>query len=241
MFEKECAFIWRLQIPFENLTTSVFLIETEQGYLLFDCACGDADVDGYILPALRELGVPFSSIRWLFCSHSHADHAGGTERILKCLPNVQTEADLPDCLQAIPLPGHTLDCRGLMDMRTRTLLSGDGLQFCGIGRFGCGLHSVCAYRKTLRRIHQEAPLTILASHDYVPFGNRADGVQQVNRWIEHCKEYTDEIAAHVHKCLARGIGNSSEITDLFRAAHLDLPPVHEVTIQSVMREEKSEK
>ena len=55
-FENIIGGIYRLKIPFESIYTSVFLIKTEQGNALVDCATYASDVDKYILPALNQQG-----------------------------------------------------------------------------------------------------------------------------------------------------------------------------------------
>lgn len=236
MFERETPHIWRLKVPFDNLTTSVFLIETDEGHVLFDCATTEEDVENHIMPAIAEAGVEQGNIKWLFCSHSHADHAGGMPGILRRMPHIRTADDLPKCLRAIPLPGHTAECRGLMDLRTRTLLSGDALQFCGVGRFGCGVQEVKAYLDTMKRIRMENPSCLLASHEYVPCGNRADGAQQVQQWLEVCRAYIGELENQARDCVCAGMSSAGEITRAFVHSHPQLPPVPEATFRSILKE-----
>ena len=52
LFERVIGRIYRLKIPFDTVYTSVFLVASESGAVLVDCATTSADVDGYILPAL---------------------------------------------------------------------------------------------------------------------------------------------------------------------------------------------
>ena len=44
-FLKEQEGIYRLKVPFEDLYTSVFLVETPQRLILVDCATTDDDVE----------------------------------------------------------------------------------------------------------------------------------------------------------------------------------------------------
>ena len=55
-FYKETDGIFRLQIPFDGLYTSVFLIKTASGAFLVDCGTTQADVEEILLPALEEIG-----------------------------------------------------------------------------------------------------------------------------------------------------------------------------------------
>ena len=82
-FERETDRIYRLKVPFEELYTSVFLIESERGAILMDCATTAEDVDSCILPALKQMGYAPSDIWAIVLSHRHSDHAGGLARLLE--------------------------------------------------------------------------------------------------------------------------------------------------------------
>ena len=137
-FEKIVDGIYRLKIPFDTVYTSVFLVLTESGRVLVDCATTDRDVDEYIIPALRELGIKPTDIRSIVITHNHGDHAGGLERILHHAPDIEIirEArELFDGILTYPLYGHAKEMIGLLDIRTGTLISGDGLQGAGIKQY----------------------------------------------------------------------------------------------------------
>lgn len=46
--------ILRIKIPYKDIYTSVFLIRTPQGDVIFDTAATDEDVEKYILPIIKE-------------------------------------------------------------------------------------------------------------------------------------------------------------------------------------------
>ena len=79
-FEELYPDIYLLKVPFSGLWTGVTLIKGEE-ICLIDSGAKDTDVDGLILPALAELGVDLSSVKWLLNTHSHGDHIGGHARI----------------------------------------------------------------------------------------------------------------------------------------------------------------
>ena len=56
IFYKETDKIFRLRVPFENLYTSVFLVEADEKKILVDCATTAEDVDAHIVPALKKMG-----------------------------------------------------------------------------------------------------------------------------------------------------------------------------------------
>lgn len=79
-FEELYPDIYLLKVPFSGLWTGVALIKGDENCLI-DSGAKDMDVDGHILPALAELGMDLSSIKWLLNTHSHGDHIGGHARI----------------------------------------------------------------------------------------------------------------------------------------------------------------
>ena len=186
--------IYRLKIPFDTVYTSVFLIKTVEKKILFDCATTADDVDTYIVPALGELGYFLSDVDMIVLSHSHEDHAGGRERILELAPRIEIVTDVrPLCkgVSTYPLPGHTADSIGVLDERTHTLLSGDGLQGAGVDKYRCYTKVPAKYLETLKRLEQDTRIeNILFSHAYEPWNrDLAFGRQAVDFCLSECKKY----------------------------------------------------
>ena len=50
--------IHRLEVPFLDIYTTVFLVETEEGIVVFDTATYPEDMDTYLVPALRAWNYP---------------------------------------------------------------------------------------------------------------------------------------------------------------------------------------
>lgn len=86
-FQKENNGIYRLCIPFEAIYTTVFVLEEDNEWILCDAATTAQDVKINILPALRDVCVDPD---YIFCSHSHSDHAGGLPAIRGAFPNAKT-------------------------------------------------------------------------------------------------------------------------------------------------------
>ncbi len=192
-FIKETSNIYRIKVPFENLYTSVFLITTDTANVLVDCATYDSDVDGFIVPALTEMGIPIKSLKFLVLTHSHGDHVGGKERLIALNPNVRIIDRLlgvNDDLEIYSLPGHTLDCVGVLDKRSGTLISGDGIQGDGIGKYRRSLESKEAYIGVLNKIKNDKRIkNILFSHAYEPWGkDGVFGVREKEKIINYCIE-----------------------------------------------------
>ncbi|MBO5240107.1 MAG: MBL fold metallo-hydrolase [Clostridia bacterium] len=193
-FEREIANVYRLKVPFDNIYTSVFLIQTEKGNVLVDCATYASDVDGYIAPALSRFGLKWTDIRYLIITHRHSDHAGGKDRILEYAPHLEVVQSVqPISIKGITvcaLKGHTPDCIGVFDERTETLISGDGLQGNGVGKYRCSLKSKEDYLSTIENLEENERIkNILFSHAYEPWKRcGAFGREEVEKVLKDCKE-----------------------------------------------------
>ncbi len=193
-FEKTVEGIYRLKIPFDTVYTSVFLIEWETEYILLDCATTEYDVENYILPALHKKGVRLERIGYLVLSHHHEDHAGAFPFLLPYLKNaevVKSEKQLFDGICTCSLPGHTMDCIGLLDMRSKTLISADAIQGYGVDKYSCTTHNEEAYLSTLEAIRTDERVeNILFSHAYQPWEkDYAFGKEEIIRCLQHSKSY----------------------------------------------------
>lgn len=198
-FEKEIGDIYRLKVPFDgDVYTSLFLIRTKQGNVLVDCATYASDVDEYILPALRMLKLKLEDIRYLVLTHKHSDHAGGAERLSEFAPTLEVVSDVREIflngLTVYELKGHTLDCIGILDKRSDTLIAGDGLQGYGVGKYRCSLESKEEYIKTIDKIKKDRRIkNILFSHAYEPwYKYGAFGREEVENCLQDCIEYVNK-------------------------------------------------
>ncbi|MBR5011694.1 MAG: MBL fold metallo-hydrolase [Clostridia bacterium] len=193
-FLREKDGIYRLKVPFDDLYTSVFLAVTPKRLVLVDCATTADDVKTYIIPALKKMGYMLCDVDVLVLTHRHDDHAGGLDCVLRHAPDIEIitdEHELADGVYTYELYGHTRDCIGVLDTRTRTLISGDGIQGMGVGKYRCFLENRAAYLQTLERIKGDGRIeNILFSHAYEPWNSdRAQGREAVLECINFCTEY----------------------------------------------------
>ena len=193
-FYKEAEGIYRLRVPFEGIYTCVFLIEAQSKRILVDCAMTERDVEGVILPALKKMGYAPTDIDVLVLTHRHGDHAGGLDTLLRHAPQIEVVTDIRAIAEGVctyPMGGHTTDSIGVLDARTGTLISGDGLQGAGVDKYPCYTQSPAKYLETLQRIEKDDRIdAILFSHAYEPWcSDRTEGRAQVLERIAQCYEY----------------------------------------------------
>lgn len=196
------AGIYKIEVPFETLYTSVFAVRVGEGYVLIDSATTADDVDGVILPALREIGLA-GAPQALLLTHGHSDHAGGAARLGERFPglpvcalepidaaNYRALADgevVGERLQVVHLPGHTRFSVGYLDLPTGTLLAGDCLQQQVVGKYTNGVGDPVRYLASIARLRGMGLRRILASHDYVPLGCLAEGSAAIAAYLAECE------------------------------------------------------
>lgn len=203
--------IYRLTALYKDIYTTVTVVKTPLGAVLFDTASYREDVEDTILPALKELGIDGSVLKYIVLSHSHGDHAGGLQWVAEAFPNarilsrnpalretygdaVQYPEDgemLLDTLQILAVPGHSLDSLCLLDTATGTLISGDSLQLYGIygsGTWGANVGLPAEHLQAIEKLRKLEIQRILASHDYHPWGYLAEGREVVEKYLDACPE-----------------------------------------------------
>ena len=135
--------------------------------MLVDCATTAEDAE-IILGAADSMGIDRNKITHILLTHAHGDHAGGLRHLLPKLPNATVCAGsryaadrlglerflllsvgqrVADGIDAVSLSGHSSDSVGYLDTESMTLITGDAVQLCGVGRYGCGLPTVCSPRR----------------------------------------------------------------------------------------------
>lgn len=91
-------------------------------------------------------------------------------------------------LQLVYTPGHDTDSCSFLDVRTRTLITGDSLQLNGTVSQGCALlMDVQGYHETLNRLMGMELDYIVCGHPYLPLGAEAIGPRAVREFLTACR------------------------------------------------------
>ena len=247
--------ITQLQIPYKDIFTSVYLVRTDRGCLLFDTGSCDGDVYEYILPFLESHSLGEKELMYVFLSHKHVDHAGGLHALMQKHPEItiisrskkladefsEYRVDCPtdgelllEGLQVVTLPGHTKDSCGLLDLSDRTLISGDSLQLYGIygsGKWGANITLPTAHFQALDKLEQLEIARILTSHIYHPMPCVCEGSEMVLQALDACREPLVRIAELI-RC--NPSCSDGEIADLYNAS--GLPTLHERVVKAMRNE-----
>lgn len=203
--------IYRLITPYKDIYTTVYIIKSAAGVILFDTASGPQDVEQYILPALAELNIDGQQVKLIFISHNHTDHAFGIDRLMQEFPWLQIvcrnktykeghpqytvlqpdDGDpILDDFRLIAIPGHTVDSSALLDTRSGILITGDCLQLYGIygsGLWGANIRYPAEHLQALEKVGAMAEIqTLLCAHDYHPCGPVCRGAEEIRRCLDAC-------------------------------------------------------
>lgn len=79
-FEEIAKDVYLLKVPFGPVWTGVILLRGRKN-ILIDSSATETDVDTYVIPALKALGMELADIHYLVNTHSHGDHIGGHARL----------------------------------------------------------------------------------------------------------------------------------------------------------------
>jgi glyoxylase-like metal-dependent hydrolase (beta-lactamase superfamily II) len=248
-----------MTIPYKDIFTTVYVIKTDEGALLFDCATTEADVNLRIAPMLSDLGVNREELKYVFISHNHADHAGGAPYLASLYPNAvflarsekfaeaNPNANIKmmkegetylGCLTVHEIPGHSLDSSAIYDERTKTLITGDSLQLYGIfgsQDWGSNIALAAEHLAALEPIYALDVEEIYTAHDFHPYGMCFIGKAAVKAALDACSApllaIRDLIKANPDR-------TDAEIREMYNAS-ANIPPVREGVFR-LMREEIAE-
>ena len=242
-----------IKVKFHNVFTSVFLVKLDMGYAIFDSATTERDVNDTIMPAILMAGIKPAMVRFIFVSHTHGDHFGGTAALLSALPCARLvifdtarairegfsdrlfdgEASEYSPLVTIPLTGHDPHCLALLDPRTRTLLSGDAVQLYGLSRWGTGVFDVEGYFKILDTLSAMDIELLVASHEYYPLGQTAIGKREVRRYLSASAEALYDIISLVSDSDESPERVAASITAQKRVSESSFPDQQMGTVRAV--------
>ena len=203
--------ILRIIIPYKDIDTTVYVLRSPEGLVLFDTASSDEDMETYLLPLMQELELSVQDLRYIFISHNHRDHARGLGCMTKAAPQAVVVSGNPDLkeaygdrvlvpedgmlllnrFQVVTIPGHTADSAALLDTQINTLITGDCLQMFGIygsGQWGANISFPAEHLRAIEKVRRLQVESLLCAHIYHPFERDIQGQECVERALDACVE-----------------------------------------------------
>lgn len=200
----------RIVVPYKDIFTTMYILKSPAGPVLFDAASSDEDMTENLVPAMAELGLTPRDLRAVFVSHNHRDHAGGLGYLSEAAPEAVIVSRCPqlkerfgdrvlapedgdpllEVFRVVTIPGHTADSAALLDTRTGILVTGDCLQLFGIygsGEWGANITLPAEHLAAVEKVRAMAVSAVYCAHDYHPCGHWAAGAD-VNRALDACVE-----------------------------------------------------
>ena len=254
-FEKLNNNLYRLEIPYKDIYTTVYLLDSGNGYILFDAAYTAEDFLK-IREAVLALGVREEDISFIFISHHHRDHSWGLCGLNESFSNailLARDKDLIDTYKntrmirfaedgeillgvyrVLPIVGHTHDSAALLDIRSATLISGDSLQAYGIigsEDWAANIRFVNEYIDALKMLETLDISAIYTAHNFYPTGYSAVGNEKVRRFLEYCLEPIMNIKRLIDE---NPDSDNEEIRRIYNRS-LDIPRVRENVIGAVRK------
>lgn len=245
--------LYRMTTPYQDIYTTVYFIKTEEGVMIFDTASGAEDTENAILPALEELNVPLTDVKYVFISHNHRDHARGLPRLMEAIPDavIVTRSDklieeqkdrkllkpedndvIMSVLRVVTIPGHTVDSSAVFDTRTKTLITGDCLQVYGIfgsGNWACNVNFVPQHLEALEKVRAMDIDEVYTAHDYHPIGYKFIGKAEINKALDGCKNALLDIKNII---IAHPDADDERVRELFNTSG-NVPKVNKSVVAAV--------
>ena len=239
--------IYRMKLPYKDIFTTVYVVKTPDGALLFDTATFETDVTEHISPMLTELGVGGEELKYIFVSHNHRDHAGGIPYLAALYPNATVLTRSEALVEAYPtlnikmmrggdtilgvlvvheIPGHSLDSSAIYDSRTKTLITGDSLQLYGIfgsQDWGSNIALAAEHLSALKPLYNIDIEEIHTAHDFHPYGISYIGKDAVKAALDACRE---PLLAMRDLIITSPEKSDAEIREIYNAS-AKTPPVRE--------------
>ena len=253
--------IYKLEVPFCDIYTAVYIVKNGENAFIIDCADSSADAENFILPALKEIGVKNESVKGIFLTHGHGDHIGGLPFMARecknakiygfARPNIEFSEDrfkivfdgeiIEENIKVLLLEGHDKHNGGYLHLPSKTLFSGDSIELYGLDVYGLLVRHPKLYLESLSKLKKEKINNIFAAHNLVPLGSEAIGRWASKRYLKCAKECLLDMVDFVKIKSKEGVTETAEIMALFikerGKIYKDFPTANfEIIIEAIKRE-----
>lgn len=115
-------------------------------------------------------------------------------------------------LKFISTPGHDDDCVCILDLKTKTLFTGDSLQANGTLSQGVAFYQdLKKYRQSVDKLLNEDIENIVCAHDYDGIGSVILSKEKVISAVNYCKNLPDEYQKIIESIVKEGFFKDEDI------------------------------
>lgn len=261
----EHATLYRLQRDIYKLdtppVTSLFFVRGDGAWYIIDAGEDLPNSRARIAAVMEHLGIASGDVKAILLTHDHWDHTDGLPHLLALCPEaaiygaaeenkragsrykrIDDGDEIGGIFRAVRLYGHAPDMLAYLDMRTRSLFSGDGIQLYGVAWAGMFIfEGIGIYLDSMRRLLTMDIDCIFSSHAYVPLGAFAVGVDAVREYLETAIRCVEELTRSTLEMYDGGERDADAIKAAFiekgKALYPDFPTDGFVdAIRGILRE-----
>ena len=147
----------------------------------------------------------------------------------------EDNAELCEAFRLVTVVGHSPDSAALYDTRTKTLITGDGIQLYGLfgsGEWGANIGLPKKHLEELSKLRKMDIESIYAAHDYHPYGYAYIGREAVAAALDASERPLFEIKKLIEDNPAL---TDSEIREIYNSSP-NHPTVREGVIRAIRAE-----
>ncbi len=115
-------------------------------------------------------------------------------------------------LKFISTPGHDDDCTCILDLETKTLITGDSLQANGTKSQGIAFYQdLTKYKASIEKLLYEDIENIICGHDYDGIGSVIISKEECVKALQYCKKLPQIYQQEIEKIISEGYEKDVDI------------------------------
>lgn len=251
--------IYQLKIPYSDVYMSVFFVRDINDWFIIDTGSSGLVASNYIIPAANAIELPIENVKAIVVTRKDNDHVGGLGVLAAAYPNAKiygiwqhfpsgisntfvVGTYVGSCLEMINVGGYGDNAFVCYDNRSKTLLTGDVLQFFGVSKLGCRVENIEEYYTSLKELCELEIDNVIASMPFCPNGAYAIGRDASKKYLNDCIATMDSIKLFVENTYKSGVTDPKEIESKlishYKASYPDFPTEgFELVIKSIIEKQ----
>ncbi len=207
--------------------TSLFFVRGEgNAWYVIDAGAKNEHTEEVLLWAFEQLGIAPKNVLAICTTHDHWDHVDGLPIFLKYCTNasvygyleslpmvepcryrmIRDGAVIGGLIQAVETQGHSDNCISYLDLRSRSLFSGDAIQMYGVSTSGMFVFGgIRTYLSSMERLRGMEIDCIYSAHPYMPLGAYAMGRDAALEYLDMAIACMEDLISFVLEKVQGGV------------------------------------